>query len=252
MTGHTNAQGPGFAGKKIILEYGFNISPFIAEPPALDIGSRFKANKSDEFLEEKNRLDFDFVDDLEFVLPILFSHEAQLKYVLSRRQQLGVAYKYSRVGVSNRNNEFEYTGLVTSHTAGISYDIFKPVDGNIAPIGKYINIQLLGIFSSANTLEANIDEEVDLKTDIAIRFNWGANRIIFGHTMLKFEAGLGVTTNFLTSIRGEIESEFIDFNDPNRDSKEIEELLGDVQRNVDGHNFNTNLFSLKIGIVQPF
>jgi hypothetical protein len=121
--------------------------------------------------------------------------EANIDYVISRRNTIGLVYKNTRTSIL-RNYEDDNTkvpdGKVFSNALGIQYRIFKKRSGNLAPLGKYTQLGLHMMFN--RTENSKYPDAGTSFTTYAVSIGKGRSKILFNR--LVFNYGLEFTHIF--------------------------------------------------------
>lgn len=121
--------------------------------------------------------------------------EANIDYVISRRNTIGLVYKNVQTSILRSYEEDKTkvpTGKVFSHAAGIQYRIFKKRSGNLAPLGKYTQLGVNMMFNRTEDSK-NTSSQTSFTT-YAVSLGKGRSKIIFNR--LVFNYGLELSHVF--------------------------------------------------------
>lgn len=109
--------------------------------------------------------------------------QASIDYVLGKSNSIGLVYHTTRT--SNLNN-YGVKGVsqqkVFSSGLGVHYRIFRKEHGNIAPMGRYIQL-------GGGMIQSNVKQKDKELTDFgtyAMRFGAGRNKILFDRVILSY------------------------------------------------------------------
>lgn len=174
---------PGYQGKK--LSGGYNIYLF----PSW-INPNFKGNSE--------------------IYSLNSAHQLKVDYVVERKTSIGFTYSFSRTSfdynlqVFNKNIYADNPIKLYSHGPGIYIRSYYSKPGNIAPVGSYVEFDLL-TFSNL-IVDKAADDKINRFQNVQLGLTLGKQRVTFNKFLFDFGVRLAYLTPHIASSASEFET----------------------------------------------